>query len=140
MDRMASTADIQQQSSFFRLPWEIRIQIYALMWRTGDYHHGVHVNQQGPSVGQLGIYPCFAPTQPNERNSALDELWEEHKQEVRLGRRQKADILLDDSSGARFPAANHAECFEAGKIHALIGKRASDRAPFLPVLLTCKRL
>lgn len=143
-ERLAETTLPQDQSPFFnKLPGEVRTQIYSHMWRTGGYSGGVHI-ELGDAWGSshsVWSYPCVVDAHCSaERNEKLDQLWERHQQDVESGARRKSDIMMLDKSFPKLHAVQHWECYEPKRIEELTGRRLKRWAPFLPVLLTCKRL
>lgn len=135
---LAASADRQHGSALFTsLPAEVRRVIYAFMWRTGGHSHGIHV-QSDSSTGNVGSFPCSLgdeeswvmtglDAEPNGRPGGLSgSEWS-----VLRDRAERTHDSCDDDDvdGPR----NTARWRTGGDALALW-------SPFLPVLLTCKRV
>jgi hypothetical protein len=127
--QIAKSANPQLQSPFFTgLPSEIRILILGEMFRGGGHIPGIHIDQYGK-------YPCTLNTdQAARRDELLDVLWEEQ----RLIR--KSDVLFAGEQVEELQVAMHWECAQPWVVAGRTGRKPVKWMPFLPVLLTCKRL
>jgi len=131
---IASTANPQRQSLFFSLlPPEVRRIIYACVWSTCGYQHGIHIDMRSrpdrsnpkPVFDPLS-YPCLQPIDEvfcdEALNAELDALWDEYEvmgklQPIRIERRwgQEPGVAWGlpvkfKELGAR-RARSHFECY-----------------------------
>lgn len=151
---LAATADAQQGSALLTaLPAEIRRLVYGFMWRTGGHLHGIHFwydssagfNRSGPcglghGVGTWGAAGVNALLDAVCAERGLDE----------AGRLRGVELPEEYVEAlADRVARNHWECDDDrvdGARNAArfrTGKGVDPLAlwwPFLPVLLTCKRV
>ncbi|SPO02534.1 uncharacterized protein DNG_05207 [Cephalotrichum gorgonifer] len=144
---LSSSAHPQRQSPLFAaLPAEIRRLIYGFMWRTGGHEHGIHL-WYDRAKGYLVNEPCMlAPAEglgaAAEANRELDE---------QFRRLEAPNIALRDPDGRwgaleKRARRNHRLCQDED----VYGPRNAARwrgqdsaviwVPFLPVLLTCKKV
>lgn len=150
---LEASADPQERSRFFTvLPAEVRRLVYAFMWRMGGHIYGIHVLHE-PDRGAIRSAPCsLGPGHfgaAADANAELDALFagkgvgeEARLRGVRL-RGERLQALVERLG------RTHLECHDDG----VYGPRNAARfrtgegvdplalwSPFLPVLLTCKRM
>lgn len=147
--------DSQRQSPFFqRFPREVRDAIYLELWRTGGLVQHVfwHQEYQQHSPRKFCLWPCTTPFDvEGTTEKQLDEVWE------REGRCSTIyDPLWHDRLASHW--YNHWPCEEdmiaTGEQAGFEVERSTERLncpcsvnrelppkqPFLPSLLTCKRM
>lgn len=138
---MTASADPQNGSALFTtLPAEIRRIIYAFAWRTGGHTHGIHV-QFKFSTGHVRSFPCSLGYEESWVVTGLDP-------ELNGG----AGRAVQFSGSEWRHLRNRAERWHSGcDDDDVDGPRNTARwrvggdalalwSPFLPVLLTCKRV
>lgn len=152
-----ASADPQDSSPLFTvLPLEVRELVYAYMFQTGGHLHGIHMLQDGRG-GPITTGPCSlhrgyfrTAAEVNDEMEALLAGASEEERERMMGlhagtnsKGERAWELVDGMG------RTHLECHD-DDVH---GPRNAARfrtaehadplalwSPFLPVLLTCKRL
>lgn len=165
---LEASADPQDGCPLFGvLPAEVRELIYGYMWRTGGHLYGIHVLKDSER-GQVRTWPCsLHPAHFEdvaEANAGLDALLDgmgvdeaEKLRGFRLGPQVTGERLRELVGGERERVRElmadmgrtHQECDGDG-VH---GPKNAARfrtgagvdpsvlwSPFLPVLLTCKRM
>lgn len=138
---LAASADPQHGSALFTtLLAEVRRVIYAFAWRTGGHSHGIHV-QFDSSTGYVRSFPCSLGHEESWVSTALDAEPNEG-----LGRavqfsgsewrvlRNRAERTHDSCDDDDVDGPRNAARWRTG------GDALALWSPFLPVLLTCKRL
>lgn len=134
---LADSADPQHGSALFTtLPAEIRRVIYAFAWRTGGHTHGVHV-QFNLATGYVESCPCALGHEESWVATGLDAVRGRGVQfsgsEWRV-LRDRAERRHDSCDDDDVDGPRNAARWRTG------GDALALWSPFLPVLLTCKRV
>ena len=124
-----ATTCLQLVSPFFgRIPLEIRDMIYSELWTTsGPRQHVFSRN------GRLAHCPCLLTEgKDDKKDDEFEEVWQNRR------RSRTGSIMVDEKWASRFSSSwnDHWICEE----EMLSDAKRGSRAPFLPALLTCKRM
>ncbi|KAK7953481.1 hypothetical protein PG996_014374 [Apiospora saccharicola] len=154
LDAMASEADEQSTSPFLsKLPIELRNEIYMLLWRDAGLKQHILVDKDHGPKPAMYAYMNIMPHKPGETtpekpitrfshaacvadHTALDERQE-----------QIAKLTLDEFEDDEVwcerlasPWVNHWRCEEAHQAALNDPSRPSQRSPFLPMMLVCRKM
>lgn len=150
----------QFSSPLFRLPAEIREAIYSELWLSAgtSQHIFWHEDKKDPSNSRCCLWPCTTETDFSAEDSLqtqLEQVWEDHERphstldcdkiwgarlnsrwynhwacEERMLQACHEDNITVEPSGSK---GTHSQC-------SCVARPTRHQYPYLPMLLSCKRL